>query len=61
MISILHRTKQYRGDHEAEIAVALEPIEGETIAQLIARTKLDAADWIEVRVTRQEESNDIAF
>ncbi len=35
---IEHHTADYRGDHSADIVVAIEPIEGESVTNLLSRT-----------------------
>ncbi len=61
MISILLRTSDYRGDHAAEVTIALEPVEGETVEALLTRARLARPnaggafhlDWIELRLPAQ--------
>ena len=49
--AILLHTTDYRGDHSADVAVAIQPQAGETIEQLIERAPLVAPmDRMEIRV-----------
>lgn len=57
-LSILHRTDDYRGDHCADVQIAIEPIPGETIEQLIERLRPTETDCIELRVIRPAPSHD---
>lgn len=52
MISIIVRTVQFRGDHEADIGVAMHAIDGETVADLVRRAKMcpEQGDYIEIRL-----------
>lgn len=36
-LSIILRTSDFRGDHETDVAVAIEPQPGETVEQLVRR------------------------
>lgn len=55
-LNILHQTEHFRGDHAADVALAVEPREGETIEELVARTlgceknKMRRVAWLEVRL-----------
>ena len=51
MISIIHRTSVYRGDHAADVGVAIEP-RAELVSELVQRLALTPEDWIEIRVTK---------
>ena len=50
-LSILLRTSEYRGDHAADIAVAHETVDNETVCTLVERLlPTDSkCDWIEIR------------
>lgn len=47
---IIHRTRHYRGDHEADVGIAIHHHAGETLEQLVERLNLQTCDWIELRV-----------
>lgn len=49
-LNILFRTSEYRGDHSADVAYAVEPIAGETIEQLVERLEPKMGNVIEVRI-----------
>lgn len=49
-IAILHVTDHYRGDHAADVAIAVHPIAGETVEALVARLDLKPTDRIELRI-----------
>ena len=52
-LSILIRTSEFRGDHSATIAVALAPIDGESVNDLVLRAKEhcgERVDSIEIRI-----------
>ena len=55
-ISIILHTQDFRGDHSADVAIACEVIEGETVQDLADRLlKQDSAhgvDRIEIRAVR---------
>lgn len=52
-ISILLRTQDYRGDHCADVAIAVEPVENETVRELAQRLLPDnrtgSIEVIEIR------------
>ena len=50
-LNVIFRTSDYRGDHAADIAVAYEVKDGETVEQLAARLfgKEARGDVIEIR------------
>jgi hypothetical protein len=53
---IVKHTTQYRGDHEAEIAIYIKTKDGETIEGLIERVKLEdplrvrSGDYLEIHI-----------
>ena len=49
-IIVVHRTTEYRGDHSAEVAYYYAPLNGETIAQVVARLNVHPPDYIEVHM-----------
>ena len=59
-IHIDHKTHEYRGDHDAEISLAVNVKEGETIEQLSRRVLNHSTDWLEIRVEKEyeQEKND---
>jgi len=48
-VAILIRTSEMRGDHAADVAVAMRSIPGETVEALVARCRLTPTDVIEIR------------
>jgi hypothetical protein len=53
-VSILVRTSEMRGDHAADVAVAIRPIPNETVGQLISRCRLTPTDVIEIRPLQEK-------
>lgn len=54
-LTIIQKTTEYRGDHDAEVTIAHEYVPGETIEQLYERICGESnkiADVIEIRATR---------
>lgn len=51
-INALLHTSNYRGDHAADIAIAIEPTLGETVTEFVARILSRPEDHIELRVVR---------
>ena len=61
-ISVIHRTSTYRGDHAADVGIAVAVKPGETVEQLVERllTREEGivepqrvgigVDWLELRV-----------
>lgn len=54
-ISVLLHTSEHRGDHAADIIMAIQPKEGETVVELVDRllgpeSRAHATDHIELRV-----------
>lgn len=51
-LSILLQTSDYRGDHDADVAIAHEYVPGETVSALVSRVLLNAKqeDRIELRL-----------
>lgn len=52
-MSIILRTSEMRGDHSADVGVAIKPVPGETLEQLMARCKLSPCDTLEIRATQE--------
>jgi hypothetical protein len=57
-ISIIVHTADYRGDHAADIAIALDYIEGEAVGALIERAQLGKnpharGEMIELRLVQK--------
>jgi len=52
-LNILYRTSENRGDHAADVSIAITPLEGETVDGLVARCLNEWAgcDWIELRIS----------
>ena len=52
-LSIIHRTREYRGDHSADITIAHELRDGKSVENLAERLKLadnaQKGDVIEIR------------
>jgi len=44
-LSLLVHTVHFCGDHAQDACIALEPIDGETIEQLVERAKLGQNSW----------------
>lgn len=61
--NVLLQTSDYRGDHSADVAIAIEPLPNETVAELVARSLTSAMDRLEIRLMRQPEPDpeDINF
>ena len=56
-LSILLHTSDYRGDHDADICQPFSPVAGETVDELVTRTKLgenprSIGDRLEIRVIK---------
>lgn len=60
-VSIMHSTTEYRGDHSAEVRIALTVRPGETVEQLARRilivpnpdrSEASYADCIEIRLVK---------
>lgn len=49
LLNILHRTSEYRGDHSADVAYAVEVIPGETVENLVLRLGPSNGAVIEIR------------
>lgn len=49
-VSILLRTKDHRGDHDADVCKAIRHKPGETIEQLMQRIAMHPYDVLELRV-----------
>ncbi len=52
-ISIMLHTQDYRGDHSADINLAVEHKEGETVAELMTRAKVGdggRGEYLEIRL-----------
>ena len=49
VINILHAATDYRGDHSADVLVAVTPRDGETVADLVERTLGEALDTSRVK------------
>ena len=48
-------TSDYRGDHAADVRIAYEARDGETVAELVQRVRADKrGDCIELRVIEEE-------
>jgi len=43
-LNILLKTADYRGDHAADVAVALDPVPGETVEELVQRSGMLSLD-----------------
>ena len=58
-LSILLRTSDFRGDHDAEVTFACAIKPGETVESLVNHLlKKDRyCDWIEIRLVKQEPPN----
>lgn len=58
-IAVMHRTEDYRGDHAADVSIAIDTKEGETVEDLAKRVlrKDRPQDWIEVRVVKECDEN----
>lgn len=56
-ISILLSTTDFRGDHEAEVRIAIEPLPDETVQHLaeriLAERKQRETDVVEIRCMRE--------
>jgi hypothetical protein len=55
-LSVIKKTGCYCGDHTAEVSLAFDAVESETIGSLVKRTKLGQNNWfdgevLEIRVT----------
>jgi len=61
-LSIILRTSDFRGDHEADVAIAYEVLLGETIEALAQRLFTDKApkweDVIEIRLVKEPTADD---
>ena len=65
-VSIIHKTTSYRGDHDAEVSIAIEPKENETVEELADRllgvtrmkgekaTQFSYSDYIEIRIVKED-------
>lgn len=53
-LNVLLRTSDYRGDHAADVAIAHEVKDDESVLELADRLLADGADgdWIEIRRVR---------
>lgn len=49
---IVHDTSEFRGDHAADVSIAIRPIDGETVADLVKRVNLQPGhgDCIRIRL-----------
>ena len=54
-LSILLRTRDHRGDHDADVAIAFEPRPGETVEELAKRVFSEGRtiEVIELRVVQE--------
>ena len=62
-VSVLLRTRDFRGDHASDVAMAYELLPGETVEELVKRLmattdgtipRESLSDWIELRPMIQE-------
>lgn len=51
-LSIIHRTSHFRGDHAADVGIAIDP-RAELVTELVQRLNLAPTDWIEIRVIQE--------
>lgn len=58
-LNIILSTSEYRGDHNADVSVALAHIPGETIDQLVRRSMMDSpTDSLIIRIVRPVTTQD---
>ena len=57
-LSVLKRSFEYRGDHTADVTIACELEDGETVLDLLSRLipNEDPKEWIEIRVMHEKPS-----
>ena len=59
-LNIIHRTSEHRGDHDTDLWLAIDPMPGETVEQLVLRVgkhlyrPVNDASVIEIRIIREE-------
>lgn len=53
-LSIILKTKEFRGDHSADILIAYEQIPFEHVFELVKRANMDYLDVLEIRVLKPE-------
>lgn len=58
-ISVIHKTSDYRGDHDADVSLAYEVNENETVDSLCNRILFDGTrpllqDHIELRLIKEQ-------
>lgn len=52
-LNIILVTSEYRGDHAADVAVAIPPKPGETVEELVQRADLHPTDHLAIRIMRE--------
>lgn len=57
-LSILKRTSHFRGDHSADVLIAVEVLPGETVEGLMSRVSPEITDTVEIRLVDEVKKND---